>query len=66
MIVNDQDKKQDSTDKIYKFSDVVKFEFKYPADFKKPKYHKDGDVVDMHVVQAEDFVARKLGKIVGK
>lgn len=66
MQVNDTEQKQNPTDRIVKFNDMVDFEFKYPADFQKKKLHKDGDVVNIHRLQAEDFASRKLGKIVGK
>jgi hypothetical protein len=51
------------TDKAMKFSDVVNFEMKYPSDFKKKKHYKDGDVIELHLLQAKDFEARGLGKI---
>lgn len=52
------------TDRIMKFSDVVNFEVKYPKEFTKKKHFKDGDVVELHRLQADDWAARGLGKIV--
>jgi hypothetical protein len=63
-MVVDNDKKLDPTDKVYKFNDTVKFKVAYPKDYAKKKHHKDGDVIDLHVIQAEDWEARGLGKIV--
>jgi hypothetical protein len=51
------------TDRVFKFNDNVKFDFKYPTDYKKTKHMKDG-IVELHRLQAEDFAARGFGKIV--
>ncbi len=59
------------TDKKMKFSDTVKFEIAYPKDYGKmpdgkfkKKHFKDGDVIELHSLQAEDWASRGLGKIV--
>lgn len=49
--------------KAYKFSDVVKFDFKYPKDYAKRKHMTEG-ITEMHRLQAEDFEKRGFGKIV--
>lgn len=53
----------ESTDRVIKFNDVVKFDFKYPKDYTKAKHMKEG-VTDLHRLQAEDFEKRGFGKIV--
>jgi hypothetical protein len=60
----DQDKKLDPTDKVYRFNDVVKFKVAYPKDYAKKKHLKDGETIELHVIQAEDWEARGLGKII--
>lgn len=62
MKVEDQ-QKLDPTDRVMKFSDVVNFEIAYPKDYAKKKHYKDGDVIELHRLQAEEWEARKLGKI---
>jgi hypothetical protein len=52
------------TDKVYSFNDVVKFEVKYPKEHSKKKHHKEGEVIELHKLQAEDWANRGLGKIV--
>lgn len=73
MKVEESGTKQDPTDKIYKFSDEVKFKVAYPkkghTDYPEgyPKYKqhlKEGATVTMHAIQAEDLEKRGLGKIV--
>lgn len=51
-------------DKVQKFSDVVKFKMAYPKEYSKQKHFKDGQEVELHKLQAEDFEKRNLGKIV--
>jgi hypothetical protein len=54
----------ESTDKVMKFSDVVKFKVSYPKDFKKAKHFAEGQEVELHKMQADDWEKRGLGKIV--
>lgn len=51
------------TDKVMTFDDTVEFTVQYPKDFSKKKYLKDGQVIELHKMQAEDWAARGLGKI---
>ncbi len=61
----DNDKKLEATDKVYKFNDSVKFKVTYPKEHNpRKKYHADGETIDLHPVQAEDWEKRGLGKIV--
>jgi hypothetical protein len=53
----------ESTDKVYKFNQLVKFDFSYPKDYAKKKHMKEG-ITELHVLQAEDFAKRGFGKIV--
>lgn len=63
MKVEDQEKLL-PTDKVYKFSDEVSFQVKYPAEYKKTKHLKDNEIIKLHPVQAENWQERGLGKIV--
>jgi len=50
------------TDKPQRFDDMVKFKVEYPKEYKKAKHHKDGEVIELHSLQAKDWEARGLGK----
>jgi hypothetical protein len=64
MIVNEGEKKLDPTDKVYRFSDVVKMKVAYPKDYAKKKHLKDGDTIEVHVLQAEELEAKGIAKII--
>lgn len=52
-------------ERAVKFSDVVKFDFKYPKDYPATKKrHMTEGVIELHRLQAEDFEKRGFGKIV--
>jgi hypothetical protein len=60
----DNDKKLEATDRVMKFSDVVSFKVAYPKDYAKAKHIKDGETIELHRLQGEDWEKRGLGKII--
>ena len=63
MKVEDEKQELASTDRPMKFSDMVKFKMAYPKEYTKKKHYKDGETIELHRLQAEDWEARKLGSI---
>jgi hypothetical protein len=62
MIVEEQEKKLEPTDKVMKFSDVVKIKAKYPKDYAKKKHMEDGKTYEVHKLQADDLIKRGIAE----
>jgi hypothetical protein len=62
-MATENESKLSPTDRVMSFDDMVKFKIEYPKEHKKAKHHKDGEVIELHRLQAEDWEKRGLGKI---
>lgn len=60
----DNDKKLAPTDTVYKFNDTVKMKVAYPKEYTGKRHLKDGDTIEVHVLQAKDLEARKIATII--